>query len=616
MPKTTGVGPTIRLEDKKEFLLGVNYWSREHNILMWRKWSEESIREDLTKAKEIGLKALRIFVLAEDFADTAGSLKEESAEKLKKFLDIVAENGIIVFPTLLVGHMSGKNWSFPWDSENRVYDIDILEKTRRFIREIVARFKDHPAIGGWIISNEITLVAKPEKPQYFYNWLRTLYRDIKESDPDHVVSLGDSTSPFSSLLIPEKIREYVDYFSPHLYLYDDNSIRHTMTYIAVLEYCRSLNKPVILEEFGFPTNLYTEESHAQFIEVVLVGALAVGTSGAFIWCFSDFPGEEDEPYLWEPHELSFGIIKANGEYKKAAEVVKKFSELLEILDLDQYSLPEREASIVVPATLYRDLPFTFENNYELFKALSQAYVLSEQASLQTTFIREDDIKNCRTKLIIIPSIPRLLTRTWRTLLKLAKKGALVYYSHLRYTTHPHVSASHIWEELFGVKPLLKAGLRAEVADYLYIKFEDWVLRIPEVRKDLGSTGFYLVDAKPIGFAYRKPVFFESQRGKGFAVLSAHPIELHLAYSSLYSNAYKLYERLSLKAGVKPFYKAQNPAIQVKYWLKKGEPKIVFLLNHSYTPLKTRPVGEIIWGEGRKENGLIELKPKSAIVLEL
>jgi len=617
VPKTLSENCSVKVENRKVFLLGANYWNRKHDILMWRKWDRETVKDDLKKAREIGLKVLRAFILAEDFAETDGSLKEDSARKLEEFLNIAQENGLIIFLTLLVGHMSGKNWGFPWDSENKVYEVDVLEKTRKFVREVVRRFKNHPALGGWIISNEITLVAKPEKPEQFYNWLRTLYRDIKEEDSHHIVSLGDSTTPFSTLLTPEKVEPYVDYFSPHLYLYDDNPIRHTMTYLAVLEYCRSLKKkPVILEEYGFPTNLYTEESHARFIEIVLVGALAVGASGAFIWCFSDFPGEEDEPYLWEPHELAFGLIKANGENKKAAESVKRVSELLEILDLNQYTLPQRDIEIVVPAVLYRDYPFVFENNYEVFKALSQAYVLAEQASLQATFVREDDIESSESKVIVVPSLPRLLTRTWRKLLKLAEKGRLVYYSHLRYTNHPHVSSCHIWEELFGVQPSLKAGMRAETLDYLYIRFDDWVLRIPEVKRDLGSTGFVPVDAKPIGFAYRKPVFFEASRGSGYTMLSAHPIELHLAYTSIHNNAYKLYEKLASKVGVKPFYKADNPAIQVKYWLKKGEPKILFLLNHSYTPLKTRLTGKIIWGRGEKEDNLIKIEPKSAVVLEL
>ena len=231
-------------------------------------------------------------------------------------------------------------------------------------------------------------------------------------------------------------------------------------------------------------------------------------------------------------------------------------------------------------------------------------------------VREDDIESSESKVIVVPSLPRLLTRTWRKLLKLAEKGRLVYYSHLRYTNHPHVSSCHIWEELFGVQPSLKAGMRAEILDYLYIRFDDWVLRIPEVKRDLGSTGFVPVDAKPIGFAYRKPVFFEASRGSGYTMLSAHPIELHLAYTSIHNNAYKLYEKLASKVGVKPFYKADNPAIQVKYWLKKGEPKILFLLNHSYTPLKTRLTGKIIWGRGEKEDNLIKIEPKSAVVLEL
>ena len=63
---------------KSGFYLGVNYWSREYNILMWRFWNPKSIAEDLDKLTSIGVNALRIFILAEDFALPNGKVKKES----------------------------------------------------------------------------------------------------------------------------------------------------------------------------------------------------------------------------------------------------------------------------------------------------------------------------------------------------------------------------------------------------------------------------------------------------------------------------------------------------------------------------------------------------------
>lgn len=593
------------------FYLGVNYWSREHNILMWRFWDLKSIGEDLDKLSDIGVNALRIFILAEDFALPSGEVEKESLNKFLNFLDEAERRGLKVFPSLLVGHMSGKNWSFPWDPEDIIYEPRVFYKTLRFIKSIVEAARGHPAVAGWIVSNEITNVKKPEDVGLFRLWLEAIVRAIKSIDPEKPVSLGDGTLPYKPLPIrPENVAGIVDYLSPHIYLYDYNPVRHGLTYMAILEYCLSLGKPTLLEEFGFPTNLYTEKSHADFIETILVGSYALRASGAFIWCAFDFPREEDEPYLWEPHELFFGIFRKNGSPKPAAEAVKRFSELLEILDWNNYEPPEKEIKIIIPAVLYKHLPFTFENAADISKALVQAYVLAKQNGLNVTFTREEKLEEGR--LFIAPSLPRLLTSTWRSLLGLVEEGAALYYSHARYLANPHVSSTHLWEELFGVKPSLKAGLRGVYKSEITLKIKTDRIVIPASREDVGSTGFTQVDAEVL----EEEIFFRARRGKGSTFLMAYPIELYLYSLQDTGNAYKIYGFLAGNTGLKPFYSPASPAIQVEYWVKRGKPSILFLINHSYHIVKTAMMGEKIWGRPRVDGDMLIMPPKSAAVLEL
>ena len=507
--------------------------------------------------------------------------------------------------------MSGKNWPFPWDPEDIVYEPRVLDKTLHFIKGIVEAARGHPAVAGWIISNEITHVRKTEDITLFRLWLEAIVRTIKSLDPDKPISLGDSTVPYKPLPIrPENIAEVVDYLSPHIYLYDDNPVRHGLTYMAILEYCLSLGKPTLLEEFGFPTNLYTEESHAGFIETILVGSYALRASGAFIWCAFDFPREEDEPYLWEPHELFFGIFRKDGSPKPAAEAVKRFNELLKILDWNNYEPSEKEVKIIVPTVLYKHLPFTFENAADLSKALIRAYVLAKQSCLNVTFTREEKIE--RGKLFIATSLPRLLTSTWRNLLKLVEEGAVLYYSHARYLANPHVSSTHLWEELFGVKPSLKAGLRGVCKSEVALNLKTDKIIIPASRRDIGSTGFTRVDAEVL----EEEVFFKAKRGRGIAFLMAYPIELYLYSVQDIGNAYEIYRLLAEDAGLKPFYTPYSPAIQVEYWIRKGKPSILFLINHSYDTVKTIMVGEKIWGRPKVDENTLIMPPKSAAVIEL
>ncbi len=604
----------LTLNGKRTFFLGVNYWSREGNILMWRRWNIDNIRDDMEKLRDAGLNSIRAFILAEDFALPDGTVKREYLDRLRLFLDEANRYGINVFLTLLVGHMSGKNWPFPWDPDNKIYTVEALERTRRFITTIVRNFKDHPAIAGWILTNEITNVRVPPGNVEFELWLRDLVNTVKSVDGRRVISLGDGTVPYKPAVRPEIVGKYVDFLSPHIYLYDNNPVRHTLTYMAIIEYCLSLGKPTLLEEFGFPTNLFTEETHAGFIEVVLVGSLALGASGAFIWCGFDFPGEEDQPYLWEPHELAFGIYRSDGSPKKAVEAIKRFRELLDILDLRSYTLPNREAKIVVPATLYGDLPFTFENRWDLFKALAQSYTLAKMASLNVTFTREEDVS--RGKLFIVPSVPRLQTRTWRILLRYVEEGATLYYSHARYLNHPHVSSCHIWEELFGVKPDLKAGMRGKVCETLEIGLRGYNIKIPVARNDVGTTGFAEVDASPKCRIGEEKIMFEAKRGEGRVILLSYPIELYLSSSVSELNAYRLYEYLADISGIKVVYKPGRPVVQVEYWLKRDQPKILFLINHSYEYVETTLYGEKIWGRSEVRGNKVLLSPKSASVFEI
>ena len=600
--RTESKGRRVLTNGKFKFLLGANYWCRKHNVQMWNNWDLEAIKEDLDRVKELGLRALRIFLLSKDFSNSDGGVKEGALKKLEIFLDEASKREIAVFPSFIVGHMSGKNWFIPWDPYNEVYKSSIICRAKKFIGAVVERFKEHPAIGGWILSNEISLVKAPKSVDEFRVWASELIGEIEKRDKSHVISIGDSTRPISALpLKPENVQDLVGYLSPHIYYYDEDEVRHTYTYMAELEYLLSLDKPVILEEFGFPTNLFSEESHAKFIEVILYGALALGVSGAWIWCFSDFPREGDEPYLWEPHELSFGIIRANGTPKPAAKVVKEFANFLLKIEGKDYKLPEKNAAILVPSHFYKYYEFhTFPYN-DIARSLVMAYILLKASGLNPTFMREEDIGSRRYKLIVIPSISRLLTVSWRKLLREVEEGAIVYYSHVRYFNWPHMSACHMWEELFGVSSALKAGSKAlAIPKKFSVKIKDEAfaearrLDFVNPRSDIGTVHFTPVDAKVVAVTEdtNTPLLYEVERGEGRAYLASFPLELILASQTKVSweNMYQvLYEFLGAKAGLRCLVKASDPRVQIEYW-NTDEELLLFLLNHSYNKVRFELTG--------------------------
>lgn len=622
---------------KHEFFLGANYWSRVNNIQMWNRWDEKSIEDDLKKAREIGLNSLRIFLLATDFSDERGNLKREGEIKLRKFLEIAKKYEIVVFPSLIVGHMSGKNWPLPWDLNNRVYTPTAINGAARFISQVVSRFKKYENIGGWILSNEITHVNKPTNLEEFTSWLRELYLVIKSIDPNRPVSIGDSVSYNKPIYLkPENVREYVDYLSPHIYLYDIDPIRHTFSYASIIEYDRSIGKEVLLEEVGYPTSLYDEESHAGFIEVILSAALMLGAKGVFIWCFSDFQREEDEPYLWEPHELSFGIFRSDGSKKPVADVILKFSKLLTEIDSD-LKLLERGAAVLVPEHFYKRFPFHNMPVEDEARSFMETFTQAKGASLPITFVREEEeyANLKRYKLIIVPSISRLKTVTWRKLLKWVKQGGTLYYSYSRYATWPHMSASHIWEDVFGVKTSLKAGMIGEPIESIEIKFSknlyplkagDKITYI-NYKEDVLTSPFVPLDAEIIATCNKRPAIFLAKRGKGHVVFSRYPLELILARSKtlkrIREGYHRIYSALLQLSGIRPLFVCQDPRVETEY-VKLSEDYLVALINHSYdevlTTLRCPKEGEIKWIKWGKVLGKdgeeirISLRPKSSMFI--
>ncbi|QGA68132.1 glycoside hydrolase 5 family protein [Sulfolobus sp. E11-6] len=560
----------------KRLILGFNYWPRISNIKMWSKFEIEEIRRDFELMSQLGINTIRAFILDEDCADQQGNLKQDCKGKMERFLEEAEKHSIKVLLTLIVGHMSGKNWNIPWDSDNTIYDK--IEQTKRFIEDVVNSFKRSNAIMGWVLTNEISLVKVPENDNVFFKWLKELYSYIKGIDDQHVVSVGDNVSPFShNFLKPENVKGIVDYASPHIYLYDQDPIRHSFQYFMILEYDRSSGLPVILEEFGFPTSLYSEESHAKFIGLILRGALVYGADGALIWCFSDFPRESDEPYLWEPHELTFGVIRQDGSEKIAARVVKDFSSKIKNIELSSYKVHKRDSAILVPSWFYKDFQFVSEQNrrWDFAKVLNQAFTFARLSNIQVTFARENENLS-NYKLLIIPSITRLLTSTWRKLLEVVENGSTIYFSTYTLT---HLSATHLWEELFGVIPNNYAGSKG--------------VRIPERIRlnndiiDIGQSNLYTYsfkekDAKVIGVDKdNNGVIFMAKRGKGNSILSTIPLELISSNNEIMNSRYvSLYNYLARVANIGQSFPPQDFGVEIQY-LEGKEDSLIAVLNHTW-----------------------------------
>ena len=132
-------------------------------------------------------------------------------------------------------------------------------------------YSEDPAIFSWQIGNEPRCFSyDPAVQDAFVDWLHRAARIIKQNDPNHLVSVGSEGSwgCENNMDLYERIHasEDIDYLTMHIWPYNwswvsangpqwgiDNAEAQTKKYmdehVAVAE---RLNKPLVLEEFGFP----------------------------------------------------------------------------------------------------------------------------------------------------------------------------------------------------------------------------------------------------------------------------------------------------------------------------------------------------------------------------
>ncbi len=146
-----------------------------------------------------------------------------------------------------------------------------------YVKDIVSRtnsingipYKNDPAIFSWQIGNEPRAFA-PENKEIFAEWMSNVARLIKSLDSNHMVSTGSEgkVGCEMDLNLYEKIHSIkeIDYLNIHIWPYNWRWISKdslaegvksaqdsTIVYVNEhLQIASKLNKPLVIEEFGYP----------------------------------------------------------------------------------------------------------------------------------------------------------------------------------------------------------------------------------------------------------------------------------------------------------------------------------------------------------------------------
>jgi endo-1,4-beta-mannosidase len=327
----------------------------------WREFDPGEIREEMAQIASIGFDVVRIFALAQDFIPLALTVDATMIARLVEVVQIVADAGLSVVPTLVVINMSGLIWWPSWmlDARGKPRDLfadpTILQSQVMFAESCTNALKGTRAIRAFDLANEIDDAQQPSSREVGTRWAAALTAAIHRAAPGIPVRIGahlPSLTTNNNMRIDD-LASVVDEDVMHAYpLYSD----HARSFLdpelvpfscALTAALSGRGKPAIMQEFGLctaprgspghtitddflgtptPQYLATEEEQAAYYGEVLDGLVKTGAGGAYAWCYADYDSclYDRAPFATAVRERSFGLVRSDGTEKPAAEVFRKF----------------------------------------------------------------------------------------------------------------------------------------------------------------------------------------------------------------------------------------------------------------------------------------------------
>ncbi|MER5437025.1 cellulase family glycosylhydrolase [Streptomyces sp. NPDC002790] len=621
--------------------LGANYWSRTGGPLMWRNYDPAVVREELRALRGHGLNMTRSFFYWPDFHPEPHRIDEELCDRFRDFLDAHTELGMGSVPTFIVGHMSGENWDPAWRGNRDLYeDVWMVGRQAWFASEMTRRFKDHPAVTGWLITNEMPGYGRiyqvdPPASDVVTAWAQFMCQAVVAAGATQPVSLGDGawgievTGKDNGFSLRDT-DQYVDFVGPHVYRSDTDRPRQHYRAAFECELAAVTGKPVILEEFGVSTDTVSARNAGVYYRQTLHNSLLGGATGWMAWNNTDYDDLwEQSPYDHHPFEMHFGITDSAGRPKEPLRELAAFADVLKTVDFPRCRRTDAGAALVVPAFLEKGYPYSRPADRPLiFGSLHQGYVAARGADLPVGFVREVDglPEDGDVQLYLLPSTRQLTTRTRRGLEERARAGATVYLSFCS-GEYPGTRGPwfHDLDGLFGVEMQLSYGVAEPIEDdELAMTFtEDFgdvrageTLRFAVAGNEDSRAWLPVVPdgARVVATdAHGRPALLVNEIGAGRTILATYPLE-HMAARSAQVNpeqTHRLYAALADVAGAARPVTVDTPLVSADTLVHEDGRRFLWLVSQAEEELTVRPSDRL--GKPLDE---VTLAPYGVRVIEL
>jgi endo-1,4-beta-mannosidase len=359
------------------FELGVNYWPRRSAMYMWRELDIGEVREEMAQIAAIGFDVVRLFTLAQDFLPRPLCVAGDMVANLVSVVRAAKDAGLKIVPTLIVINMSGKFWWPEWmlDAQGRPGDLfsdPTILRTQAMLVETCARaLGGDESIRAFDLANEIDDAQRPRTRDAGWLWASLLANTIRRVAPGTPIQIGAHLPSLTTAnyMRVDDVGEIADEDLMHAYpLYYDGARSFLDPELvpfscALTAELSGRGRRPLMQEFGLCTAprgspgqtitddflgkplrqyLASEEEGAAYYHAVLQRLVNTGATGAYAWSYGDYDSRlfDREPLALAVRERTFGLVRADGSEKPAAEVFRKFRQRRDAGTLGQSKVPK------------------------------------------------------------------------------------------------------------------------------------------------------------------------------------------------------------------------------------------------------------------------------------
>jgi endo-1,4-beta-mannosidase len=344
------------------FELGCNYWPRRSAMYMWRELDLGEVRAELAHMRDLGFSVARFFLLTADFLPEPMRVASDKVAQLVEVARIASEEGMATIPTLVTINMSGKIWWPDWLHEPRanLFADPTLLRSQALLVETCARaLAGDASIRAFDLGNELDDAQSLPSRDAGWLWTSLLAAAVRRAAPGvpvqfgaHLPSLLTDThmrlDDLASVLDEDCMHAYPLYCAAAKGFLDPELVPFSCALTAQLV---NNGRRTLMHEFGIctaakgspgrlidddflgqrlPQYLASEEEGARYYARVLERLAATGAAGAYAWCYADYAPElfDRAPFDKAQRERSFGLVRADGSEKPAAEALRSFARRL------------------------------------------------------------------------------------------------------------------------------------------------------------------------------------------------------------------------------------------------------------------------------------------------